>query len=93
MIDLGSNPKDWKLPELMGLVQNTGDDIADIVEVVGENITEFKLGDRVAAFHEIAKDQESFAEYAIAWGYSTFHIPKNISFEEVCCKSPSGSLA
>lgn len=81
----GSNPKDWKRPHY-GEPQNSGDDIAGFVEEVGENITEFKKGDRVAAFHEMMTPAGSFAEYAIAWGYSTFHLPKKTSFEEVRVK-------
>jgi NADPH2:quinone reductase len=79
----GSNPKDWKRPD-MGEPHNSGDDISGIVEAVGENVTEFKKGDRVAAFHEMMTPHGSFAEYAIAWAYATFHLPKKTSFEEVC---------
>ncbi|KAH8665990.1 chaperonin 10-like protein [Tricladium varicosporioides] len=78
----GSNPKDWKRPKYMKKEHNSGDDIAGIIEEVGENITEFKKGDRVAAFHEMMSDHGSFAEYAIAWAYTTFHLPKKTSFEE-----------
>jgi len=78
----GSNPKDWKRPN-DGVPHNSGDDIAGIVAEVGENVTEFKKGDRVAAFHEILKPAGSYAEYAIAWEHTTFHLPKKISFEEV----------
>jgi hypothetical protein len=78
----GSNPKDWKRPNY-GEPHNSGDDIAGIVEEVGDNVVEFKKGDRVAAFHEMMSPSGSFAEYAIAWAYTTFHLPKNTSFEEV----------
>ena len=78
----GSNPKDWKGPQI-GEPHNSGDDIAGIIEVAGENVTEFKKGDRVAAFHEMMAPHGSFAEYAISWAYSTFHLPKKTSFEEV----------
>ncbi|KAF8867351.1 GroES-like protein [Acephala macrosclerotiorum] len=78
----GSNPKDWKRPEFSGKAHNSGDDIAGIVEEVGENVVEFKKGDRVAAFHEMMSDHGSFAEYAIAWSHTTFHLPKKTSFEE-----------
>jgi len=67
----------------MNVTQNTGDDIAGYVEEVGDNVTEFKKGDRVAAFHEMRTAGGSFAEYAIAWSHTTFHIPKKTSFEEV----------
>lgn len=47
----GSNPKDWKYPE-MSEELNSGDDIAGYIEELGEGVIEFKKGDRVAAFHE-----------------------------------------
>ena len=77
----GSNPKDWKLPEMRNLTTNAGDDIAGIVEKVGAEVFEFKPGDRVAAFHEITTSGGSYAEYAIAPQHTTFHIPKETSFE------------
>ncbi|ETI25926.1 hypothetical protein G647_02703 [Cladophialophora carrionii CBS 160.54] len=80
----GTNPKDWKypirVPGSTGL--NTGDDIAGYVEAVGSDVTEFKVGDRVGAFHEMRTDHGSFAEYAIAPAKTTFHLPKTTSFEE-----------
>lgn len=80
----GTNPKDWKYPlwfkGASGL--NTGDDVAGYVEAVGSNVTEFKPGDRVGAFHEMGKPHGAFAEYAIAWEKTTFHLPRSTSFEE-----------
>jgi NADPH-dependent curcumin reductase CurA len=78
----GSNPKDWKRPQF-GEPHNSGDDIAGIVEAIGDGVLEFKKGDRVAAFHEMMAPHGSFAEYAIAWDYTTFHLPAKTSFEEV----------
>lgn len=77
----GSNPKDWKVPEWRGTTQNQGDDIAGVVHEIGENVFEFKPGDRVAAFHEMVTPGGSYAEYALAWQYTTFHIPKQTTFE------------
>ncbi|PMD64369.1 GroES-like protein [Hyaloscypha bicolor E] len=82
----GSNPKDWKRPQI-GDPHNSGDDIAGIVEAVGNGVLEFKKGDRVAAFHEMMAPHGSFAEYAIAWDYTTFHLPEKTSFEEVILES------
>ncbi|KAL6229133.1 hypothetical protein BDW75DRAFT_235434 [Aspergillus navahoensis] len=62
---------------------NQGDDIAGIVEKVGSNVFEFKPGDRVAAFHEMCTPGGSYAEYAISWSHTTFHLPNHISFEAV----------
>ncbi|KAK3313061.1 chaperonin 10-like protein [Apodospora peruviana] len=79
----GSNPKDWKYPALRGgEPSNAGDDIAGYVEKVGLKVFEFKPGDRVAAFHEMMTAHGSYAEYAIAWQHTTFHIPQETSFEE-----------
>jgi len=77
----GSNPKDWKRP-YYGQPHNSGDDIAGVVEAVGEGVLEFKKGDRVAAFHEMMAPHGSFAEYAIAPDHTTFHLPQKTSFEE-----------
>ncbi|OJZ90218.1 hypothetical protein ASPFODRAFT_202773 [Aspergillus luchuensis CBS 106.47] len=92
----GSNPKDWKVAELANDPNsflysryehvregvNQGDDIAGVVEKVGKNVVEFKEGDRVAAFHEMLKPGGSYAEYAVAWAHTTFHLPESVSFEE-----------
>nr|OQO27134.1 hypothetical protein B0A51_07016 [Rachicladosporium sp. CCFEE 5018] len=80
----GSNPKDWKVPEWMGEkgVANQGDDVSGIVHEVGENVVEFKKGDRVMAFHEMMAPGGSYAEYALSWKHTTFHLPKNTSFSE-----------
>ncbi|TPR07709.1 Ankyrin repeats (3 copies) family protein [Aspergillus niger] len=93
----GSNPKDWKVAELANDPNsflysryshvrdgvNQGDDIAGVVEKVGKNVVEFKEGDRVAAFHEMLKPGGSYAEYAVAWAHTTFHLPESVSFEAV----------
>ena len=79
----GCNPKDWKRPEWFQKAHNSGDDIAGIVEAVGADVTEFRSGDRVAALHEMMAPGGSYAEYGLAWDYATFHLPDNISFEEV----------
>ena len=61
---------------------NSGDDIAGVIESVGSDVTEFKRGDRVAAFHEMRSPHGSFAEYALAPAHTTFHLPRATSFEE-----------
>ena len=60
---------------------NQGDDISGIVHEVGENVSEFKKGDRVAAFHEMMKPGGSYAEYAVSWKHTTFFLPKQTSFQ------------
>ncbi|KAJ5580315.1 uncharacterized protein N7459_006300 [Penicillium hispanicum] len=80
----GTNPKDWKMPlEWPGerAPTNEGDDIAGYVEAVGHGVLGFRKGDKVAAFHQVMKPHGSWAEYAIAPDYTTFHIPAHTSFE------------
>ena len=60
---------------------NQGDDISGIVHEVGEGVTEFKVGDRVAAFHEMLAPHGSYAEYAVSWEHTTFALPPGVSFE------------
>ncbi|KAL8776746.1 MAG: hypothetical protein Q9213_008145 [Squamulea squamosa] len=77
----GSNPKDWKRPVTSKQAMNSGDDIAGVVHQVGRNVYEFKPGDRIAAFHQMMASGGSFAEYAVSWAHTTFHIPNDTSFE------------
>jgi hypothetical protein len=81
----GTNPKDWKFPSVSNTTLNSGDDISGTVEEVGEGVLKFRSGDRVAAFHRLGESGGAFAEYAIAPSTTTFHLPENISFEEVLC--------
>lgn len=71
------------MPEWTSASLNQGDDLAGVVHAVGPGVTEFKPGDRVAAFHQIGAPGGSYAEYAVAWDHTTFHIPDKTSFEGV----------
>ena len=62
---------------------NQGDDISGVVHEVGKDVVEFKKGDRVAAFHEMFTPGGSYAEYALSWDHTTFHLPDTTSFEGV----------
>jgi NADPH:quinone reductase len=79
----GTNPKDWKFPARANLVQNAGDDMAGVIEQVGEDVLDFKPGDRVAAFHRVGFPGGAFAEFAIAPASTTLHLPQSVSFQEV----------
>lgn len=58
-----------------------GDNIAGFVLICQQNITEFKRSDRVVAIHEFLTPHGSWAEFDLAWGYTTFHLPAGTSFE------------
>ena len=79
----GLNPKDWRVPEYLSWDGNSGDDVAGYVEALGPgaSTTEFRKGDRVAAFHQMVTPHGGYAEYAIAWAHTTFHLPESTSFE------------
>lgn len=48
---------------------------------VGEEVTEFKPGDRVCAFHEMQSSGGSYAEYAVSWESTTMRLPPHTTFE------------
>lgn len=84
----GTNPKDWKMPRVFSKQSsNPGDDIAGYVEAVGDGVVGFRKGDKVAAFHQMMTPGGSYAEYAIAWEHTTFHISEKTSFEGKSCRS------
>ena len=54
-VAVASNPKDWKIPlwrENYSFVE--GNDIAGYIVKLGEGVTEYQVGDRVAAFTKMA---------------------------------------
>jgi NADPH2:quinone reductase len=63
---------------------NSGDDISGTIVSVGSAVRDFKPGDRVAALHELGTQHGSYAEYAIAYSWTAFHLDDNTSFEEAC---------
>ncbi|KAF3905318.1 Zeta-crystallin [Dactylellina cionopaga] len=80
----GSNPKDWKLPEIFTKQpSNTGDDLGGIVEAVGSEVYNVKKGDRVMAYRYYLNPHGAYAEYAIAFDFLTVRIPDKVGFEEV----------
>lgn len=83
VIIAGTNPKDWKFPAIDETAHNSGDDVAGIVEAVGEKVWEHRKGDRVAGMHAFPEPYGAYAEYAILPAHQTFRLPPNISFEEV----------
>ncbi|KAI5210668.1 hypothetical protein E4T39_00002 [Aureobasidium subglaciale] len=85
VIVAGCNPKDWKMPAgklvTISSCPNSGDDIAGIVTAVGSSVYEFRPGDRVAALHQLGAPHGAYAEYALVYDHTAFHIGER-SFEE-----------
>ena len=76
-----SNPKDWKIPEWYPDLPpiNAGNDMAGVVHSVGEGVSEFRVGDRVAAFQGFVGG--GYAEYTWVWAQTTFRLPPKTSFK------------
>src|SRR5262245_26236512 len=58
-----------------------GSEVAGVVDAVGEDVTEFKAGDRVQAMTSGATGG-TYCEYSIAPAGKAFRIPDTMSFEE-----------
>jgi NADPH2:quinone reductase len=84
VVAAGSNQKDWIHPTAINISINSGDDMAGTVHAIGSAVQDFRIGDRVAAFHHMGSPGGAYAEYAIAPAHTTFHIPPKLSFEEAC---------
>jgi NADPH2:quinone reductase len=80
----GSNPKDWKIFSLFPGVppSNQCNDVAGFVEDVGEGVTEFRRGDRVAALTTLSGG--GYAEYCVAPALTTFFLPQTTTFKGWC---------
>lgn len=73
-------------------VKRVGIDVAGVVEAVGEEVTRFKVGDRV--FGDLfAYGSGSFAEYVSAPGKAFELIPTDMSFETAATLPHSAILA
>ena len=69
---------------MMDKAVNQGDDMAGTVHELGLDTSGYglKIGDRVAAFHEMGKPGGSYAEYGLSWASTTFPLPDGTSFEQ-----------
>lgn len=85
------NPVDVKIremPKLLDQVYGTdrplilGWDIAGVITDVGQNITDFKEGDKVFGLPNFPGHGNAYAEYVTAPAEQLAKIPDNISFEE-----------
>ncbi|GAA6010111.1 hypothetical protein JCM11491_005872 [Sporobolomyces phaffii] len=81
---VSSCPKDWKMTEMLDWENVEGNDIAGYVEAVGEGVTKFKKGDKVAAFTKMVTDAKygAYAEYTVSPAITAFHVDSKTSFED-----------
>jgi NADPH:quinone reductase-like Zn-dependent oxidoreductase len=83
-----ANPMDWKIRKgEMKMItgrefpRGLGHDFAGVVEVVGPNVTSFKVGDEVFGATGL-KQSGTFAEALITEAKTVFFKPKSLTFEE-----------
>ncbi|KAH8918824.1 GroES-like protein [Atractiella rhizophila] len=81
-----SNPKDWKFPLLFRTWADVveGNDVAGYVEEVGEDVTGFEKGDKVAGLTPMMKDTKygAYQQYTVVPSVSLFPLPADTTFEE-----------
>ncbi|KAH9936498.1 chaperonin 10-like protein [Fomitopsis serialis] len=81
------NPVDWRVQAWGILVEKfpaiLGEDLAGTVVDVGEGVTKYKKGDRVATYAPVGGgERASFQQYAIASPELTTRIPDSMTFDQ-----------
>jgi NADPH:quinone reductase-like Zn-dependent oxidoreductase len=91
----GVNPIDWKfragnLKQFMPLTlpYTPGLDVAGTVEILGEGVTGFAVGDRV-----FGRGAGTYAEFAVAPATTIARIPEGVSFEQAAPLHVGGETA
>ncbi|GAA6058544.1 hypothetical protein JCM10212_006983 [Sporobolomyces blumeae] len=92
------NPTDWKVglrfhrDFVSPAGARLGCDFAGVVEQTSEDVTNVKIGDRVAGFVHGGRweDRGSFAEYVATDSTLVWRVPESVSFEEAAA---SGGIA
>lgn len=64
-VAVASNPKDWKVPQWVESYSAIeGNDVAGIIVKVGEGVTEYKGGERVAAFTKMGTQDNKVCTFS-----------------------------
>ena len=84
---VGLNPTDWKsLARLPAVDAIIGVDFSGTVDRIGDGVSKFRPGDRVAGFvhGSVASNHEygSFTEFVLAFEHLTALLPDHMDFEE-----------
>ncbi|KAF9555634.1 GroES-like protein [Agrocybe pediades] len=83
---VGLNPADWKIPRFKVMVERfpavIGSDIAGDVAAVGEDVDDFKVGDRVFHMSDDWQNQGAFQNYVLVHHARVAKIPSNITYDE-----------
>ncbi|KRN29561.1 oxidoreductase [Lactobacillus selangorensis] len=83
---IAAGNSDWTFPHTVGL------DAAGVVSAIGSNVTDFRIGDRVAGHANLAKNGV-FAEKTVLTAAAVAHIPDNLSFETAAASLCAGLTA
>lgn len=88
----GVNPVDWKavLNGYFSIPHVLGSDVAGIIEAVGEDVKNYKVGDEIIGSLQWDK-QSAFAEYVVTQERFITRRPKNLSLE-IAAGIPLASL-
>lgn len=96
MHSVGLNPVDYKAADwghvAWSYPHTLGTDGAGVVDKVGSDVKDFKVGDRVYGLFDIARPG-SFAEYAVTSAYALALMPAKSSFEEAAAIPVAGWTA
>jgi NADPH:quinone reductase-like Zn-dependent oxidoreductase len=79
------NPN-WEYPHILGV------DAAGVIEEIGEEVTDFKIGDRVFYHGDFTK-KGGFAEFAVTTARTLAKMPDELSFEDAAALPCAGMTA
>lgn len=81
----GGNPN-WNYPHVLGL------DVAGEIVELGEDVTQWSVGDRVVYHGDLTK-KGGFAEFAITTAHTVSRIPDSVSYEDAAALPTAGYTA